>query len=207
MARPTGTRNPGFERKRRELAERVALRAVEPDGREVSMRELARAADVSVPTLRHYFGDREGALAAAFDAMNHLGESHVRRMAEDHIDDLERSVRFAVTYLIQGFRDFGVGRMLGGAMAHAMANEQLGPAFLDALLEPTLQAVERRLAVHIERGEMHPVDPRHAAIGLVSPMLVAALHQGELGGTQCRPLDLEALGATQVEAFLRAYAA
>ena len=47
-------RNADYDSKRRQLLGRIAVRFKQPD--RPSLRELAVAADVSVPTLRHYFG-------------------------------------------------------------------------------------------------------------------------------------------------------
>jgi hypothetical protein len=44
---------------------------------------------------------------------------------------------------------------------------------------------------HGERGEMRLADPRQAALSLLTLLLVAQLHQGELSGAGCRPLDMD----------------
>ena len=42
------------------------LPALLTQGRPATLKELAQAADVSVPTLRHYFGEREEVLRAVY---------------------------------------------------------------------------------------------------------------------------------------------
>ena len=73
------------------------------------------------------------------------------------------------------------------------------------MLEPTLQALEKRLQASIEHGLIIECDTRHAALALVSPLLLALLHQHDLGGTRCRPLSVPALIDQQVRMFSRAY--
>ena len=73
------------------------------------------------------------------------------------------------------------------------------------VLEPTLQALEKRLQASIEHGLIIECDTRHAALALVSPLLLALLHQHDLGGTRCRPLSVPNLIDEQVNMFARAY--
>ena len=46
-----------------------------------------------------------------------------------------------------------------------------------------------------------------AALALASPLLLGALHQGELGGAKAYPLDGEAFVDHVVQGFVRAYRA
>lgn len=48
---------------------------------------------------------------------------------------------------------------------------------------------------------------RVAALAYLSPLLVALLHQHDLAGVTCRPLDLEAFLAAHTSRFVRAYGA
>ena len=63
MARPRGTRSEDYEAKRAALIAKLRDRLRAP-GPRPSLRELSVAAEVSQPTLRHYFGDREGLVRA-----------------------------------------------------------------------------------------------------------------------------------------------
>ena len=88
-----------------------------------------------------------------------------------------------------------------------LGHATLGPAYVSELLEPTLQAFEARLALHVARGELHVADLRQAALALLGPIVLALLHQRELGGQRCRPLDLRRLAAAQLADFLQLHAA
>jgi hypothetical protein len=81
-----------------------------------------------------------------------------------------------------------------------------GPAYLRHILEPTLAAVEERLAAHQAAGDMRAGDVRAAALAFVAPLVLAALHQGGLGGAVVRPLDLDAFAQTHAGAFVRGWA-
>ncbi len=204
MGRPTGSRNPGFDTKRVALASALVPRVLTRPA--PSFRELAESAGVSVPTLRHYFRDRDGAVAAAMEAMRAAGQPYIDHAAVAPEGDLATSMVVFLRGLQAGWRA-GVGTMIGAGLVEGVGSAALGPAFVDSLLEPTLQSAEARLAAHAARGQLAACDLRHAALTLVGPVLLALLHQGELGGARCRPLDLDALIEAHVRRFVVAFGA
>ena len=64
MARTSGSRNRDYDDKRVALLKRLDPRLSDFSQTRPSFREMAGAAGVSVPTLRHYFKDREGVVQA-----------------------------------------------------------------------------------------------------------------------------------------------
>src|SRR6187431_899049 len=64
MARTSGSRNRDYDDKRVALLKRLDPRLSDFSQARPSFREMAGAAGVSVPTLRHYFKDREGVVQA-----------------------------------------------------------------------------------------------------------------------------------------------
>lgn len=206
MGRPAGTKNPGHDDRRRALAAAVIPRLLEL-GPAASLRELAAAAEVSVPTLRHYFEDRDGVVAAAMGEMLRLGRPHLAATAKPRRRGLRSSLMEMMRSLLEGWRRFGVGRIYGAGLAMGLHHAVLGPSYVDQLLEPLLQAVEARLEQHRAWGELGDHDVRFAALALVSPVVLALLHQDGLGGQACRPLDVEAFVRAHVDGFVRAHGA
>jgi AcrR family transcriptional regulator len=205
MGRPRGRTNADHDAKRRSLALAVAAHLAHDPSPEDSLRGLARAAGVSVPTLRHYFGDRGGVLAAAYEVLREQGAPFLARAADPGEMPLEGSIRALVGELMMGLA-YGVGQVHAVGLTRGLGEEALGPAYLERLLEPTVEAVEARLAIHRDRDELREGDLRTAAVGLVAPLLVASLHQDHLGGRQTRPLDRMAFASEHAAAFLRAWA-
>lgn len=200
-----GSKNPGHDEKRRALAAAVIPRLLEL-GPATSLRELAAAAAVSVPTLRHYFDDRDGVVVAAMGEMLRQGEPHLAATRRPlRRGGLRASLMAMLRALLEGWRDFGVGQLYGTGLAMGLHHGVLGPAYVEQLLEPLLQAVEARLAQHRSWGELGDHDIRFAALALASPVVLALLHQHGLGGQACRPLDLEAFVRAHVDGFVRAY--
>ncbi|WP_438008876.1 TetR/AcrR family transcriptional regulator [Sorangium sp. So ce321] len=207
MGRPAGSRNPDFEATREQLARSALARLMEPGGAGASLRELAAAAGVSVATMRHYFGGREGVVAAALARAHGDGLRYLVEVATGPLDPLPRSLGWLLAQVIEGFRRGPLSRLHALGLAAGLGDAALGPAYVNELLEPTLKAAEARLARHVAAGELAPCDLRHAALALLGPLLLALLHQGPLGGRVCRPLDLDAFAATHLDAFLRAFSA
>lgn len=206
MGRPAGTRNRGYEEKREALAQSVGSALIAEDGSAASFRQLASAAGVSVPTLRHYFGDHDGTVAAGLQALSQQGAQYVRQARDPGELPVRESIHTFLTQISAAWQRFGVGRAHAAGLVLGLKNRAHGPEYLEALLEPTLQAVEARIAVHQERGELRPAEPRVVGLALMGPVILALLHQNELYGSRCRPLELESYLDAHVDGWLRGYA-
>ena len=207
MARPLGARNAQFDQRRNALIakarERLALQTGEPP----SFRELALAAGVSVATLRHYFGSREALLKAVFAHYLREGQRHLERTrnVESLEVDLESGLKDFLQRVVRGWTEGFVGTLHRIGLAEGLRDRSTALDYLQDVLEPTLQALEVRLTAHVNDGALVECDTRHAALMLLSPLMLALLHQHDLGGTRCRPLSLPALIDEHLRIFLRAY--
>lgn len=206
MGRPRGSRNADYKAKRETLAMLLVPRLLQPDGADVSMRELARCADVSVPTLRHYFEDRDGVVTACLEAMQRLGDPHLERAGRTNLDGgLEASCLWVLAEFVEGWTN-GIGQMVTVGLVAGVGNDQIGAAYVSTILEPTLQSIEQRLNQHIQRGEFpRDADLRHAALALMCPVILGLMHQGPLNGAQQRPLNVDAFLADHVQRFVRGW--
>lgn len=204
MGRPAGSRNPDFESARGALLQAALVRLGEPGGKRASFRELAASAGVSVATLRHYFGSREQLVEAVLAWCHFAGQRYLLEVATGPLEPVSESLARLLARMEEGFRH-GVDRVHAIGLAEGMGEPVLGPAYLREVLDPTVEAVEARLARHIARGELRAGDVRHMALSLVTPPLLALLHQGVLGGCRTRPLSYSAFCADHVSGFLRAF--
>lgn len=201
--RPRGRRNRDYEATRDALlaaVRRELMHLAHP-----SIRDLAVAAGVSVPTLRHYFPTREALLADVLVDAEKSGLPFLHLVAAGPLQDtLHASLEWFVDLLSIGLSR-GVESVHAFSLTEGIGNASVGPAYVNHVLEPSLQSLEARLARHVARGDMKPCDLRHAALFLVSPLLLARLHQGSLGGARCRKLDERALAMDLVDRFVAAY--
>jgi AcrR family transcriptional regulator len=209
MARTKGARNEGFEERRTALI--AALRArLRAPGPAPSMRELASAAEVTVPTLRHYFADREGVLRAVLE--DELADGSKQNgpleIAATPSGPFAVSVRDLLQHADEGFAYGGLTDSHAMGLAEGARAEATAADYLRLALDPTIDAFAARLRTHQERGEMRrEVDARAAAVQLLSPLVIARLHQDRFGGRTANPIDIAAMLDQQAEAFTRGYAA
>ncbi|UUL84053.1 hypothetical protein [Sphingomonas qomolangmaensis] len=153
--------------------------------------------------MSHYFGRRDDVVRAVMEDDLRQGAEPLATLARP-TGPFSTSIADAVSHVATGLRH-GVGTMFSVGLTEGLRHAELGPVFLGSALEPTLAAIEARLTAHINAGDMRAVDPRGPAIALVSPLLIAFLHQHELGGSDVRPLDLDALCQEHTAAFVRAW--
>jgi AcrR family transcriptional regulator len=167
---------------------------------------MAAAAGVSVPTLRHYFGDKNAVLAAVF-ADCRAGGARELLAAATPTGVFRKSVRDLVRHVAEGFRQGGLDRLHAVGLAEGFAERHVARAYLMEILEPTIDAAASRLEEHIRRGDMRSVCPRHAAFALLAPIILLFLHQKALDGSSTHPADVDAALDVHADGFARGYAA
>lgn len=205
MARPKGTRSTDYDAKRAALLDEVERHLVRVAPHRPSFRELAVACNVSLATLRHYFGGRDGLMAAYLDRFGAGGLPYLDYLATTDLGFAD-SIRDATRFLLLGFTLPELGPRQAVALSEGLAEPATGQAYLRHILEPLIAALAERLDRHVARGEMRPANSRHVATQLISPLFLATLHQNQLGGKTAYPLDLTAFGDETAGAIIRAYA-
>lgn len=209
MSRTKGARDLDYDDKRRELLEKMTLQLMRREGERASFRDLATAAGVSGPTLRHYFGDRRAVISAVLEECLRRGQPGLEAQRQTHLP-LAASISAYAGDLVAALtaeKSVRLGDIFALSLAEGLIDPTYGRPALDHIVEPTLQVLEARLALHVARGEMRQdADLRAAALQLVSPLLLSCLHQEQLDGRQVRPLSLERMVEETSRVFVSAYA-
>lgn len=189
MPRPAGVRNHDFEAKKTALLDTLSEFALNDDLRRPSLRQFAIAANASEPTLRHYFKDRQGLVIAIL--------KHIHGRAIPLWKTISTGSPDTATAVQEYFRVTEAGLTHGGfARAHAfgiiegMADETVGQAYLEFLLDPALQAVSDKMDATPGKPETE-AERRASAFMMLSPILVMTLHQQLLGGKEASPIDTQ----------------
>lgn len=209
MSRPKGARDAEYEVRRVTLLRRITRRLMRRETARPSFRQLAAEAEVSTPTLRHYFGDRPRLMAAILDTYLEDGRRGLEAVAQP-TGDLETSIRDYCAALLAAMRaprEVRLGDVFAVSIAEGLLDSEIGPAALRYIVDPSIDVLRRRLDEHVRRGEIIATDTRAAALFLLSPLLLAILHQDHLGGRDTSPVDLPSAFDSICDAFLRAYAA
>lgn len=205
LPRPKGARDADYLVKRSALLRRLSARLIRMDDTRPSLRQLASAADVTVPTLRHYFGTREELIEAVLVEYRRLGDPYIKLSREPQ-GALPESIRAYMKYLLSMLVDFPhLGDVFAIGFVEGMFNHKLGPVCLSTLIDPLVEGLEARLTVHQARGEMIAGDVRMGALMLISPVLLGCHHQFQLYGRRLRPIDFDDMIETLASVFVRAY--
>lgn len=205
MSRRAGSRNTDYAERRLALARALRQELVSDGGVRRSMRELAARTGTTVTTLRHYFSDRRGMVEAVMQATRVDGAPHLASAAIPSCSDVRRSLRDFLGGVHVAWVQHQVGPMLASMLAEGISTRALGPAYVTDLLEPLLASGEELLRRHVSAGRLPEMDVRQANLMLLSPVVLALLHQHSLDGVKCRPLKLAPFLDAQVDAFLRAF--
>jgi len=172
-----------------ELLEQLAQTAIAERSAPVSLRQFAIKAGVSEPTLRHYFTDRQGVVIAIIDYFATGARSWLERSAQSG-SSLETSVTGYGALAMEGAGSDVFAQAHAFAFVESIHDRTVARAYLELIIEPSLTALERRLAPGVDPGADNRERVRHAAIFLYAPVLVAVLHQRLLAGEESRPLDM-----------------
>lgn len=155
--------------------------------------------------MNHYFSTRSELIAAIIKHAENEGAPYLV-MAGTPSGAFSASVRDLATMVSRGFAHGLLPLQIIG-LAEGFADPQVGDAYIGHHLEPVLLAMAKRLEAHMEAGDMRRSNARFAAIQLLSPVLIAHLHQTALGGIKTHPMSMEDFLAQHVESFVRGNAA
>lgn len=191
MPRPLGRRNPDYDEKRERLVRDLTEFVLRSDLTRPSFRQLAQAGGVAEPTLRHYFGDRDGVAEAILALLGEQAQPLIEAVATP-TTGAAAAVDAYIDLSRLGVTNGGFGRAHCFGLVEGVADEKVGEAYLSLLLEPSLKALEARLApyLNVEEGS---AKARAAALMMFAPMLLAVIHQQLLGGAKAAPMDLDAM--------------
>lgn len=191
MPRPSGTRNHDFDEKRAALLNTLTRYALTADLRRPSLRQFAMAANQSEPTLRHYFGDRQGLVIEILENLRSRAMP-LWIAFEEPSENVDAALDAYFALVSEGLRHGQFARAHAFGLIEGLADEMVGRAYLEKLLEPALQSLCDKLRV-TPGGPSSEAGLRAAALAILSPLMLMTLHQDLLGGAKTAPIDMEAV--------------
>ncbi len=179
---------PTIDRKT-ELLGILARTAIAERSAPVSLRQFAIRAGVSEPTLRHYFKDRQGVVIAIIGFFADGARDWLARSAEPSKTIAEAVAGYA-DLAMEGSDTDIFAQAHAFALVESIHDRVVARAYLDTIIEPSLKAIEARLAPALDPEGETPERVRHAALNLYASVLIAVVHQRLLRGAEARPLDM-----------------
>ena len=165
--------------------------------------DIAARAGVSKGALYLYFATKEDIFRAVIEhgVAPNLGRIQTV-LADRHatFSDLLRAFAATVANIAA---DTPVGGIIKMVIGESRNFPELARAWRERLVEPALAAMTAAIAAAQARGELRACDPRHAAISLVSPMLLGVIWRETFVPVGAQPLDIPTLAQQHVELWLR----
>ncbi|GBF57182.1 hypothetical protein PbB2_00843 [Candidatus Phycosocius bacilliformis] len=204
MSRPKGSRGKDYAAKRQELVRLIQAHVLAHPTERSSLRQFAEVCGVSLPTILHYFDNRQGVAEAVLQLSFQDAEPMLVASAQP-IGDLATCVRTKLNYIQIAFRRFGLSQLNMWGLSEGLGDQMSGPAYLTYFLEPSLQSCEACLKHYQEVGEVAAhIDIRFAALNMLSPLILLLMHQDGLGGCQVREADVDVFIDHHTRSFCRA---
>jgi len=175
--------------RRRELLDVLAQAALDIGSRPVSLRQFAIQAGVSEPTLRHHFGDRQAVVVAIMDHLAESARDWLERAAAP-AGDVGDGLRSFADFTLAGLESDLFVRAHSFALVEAIHDPVAATAYRRTMIDPSLAAIEARIAGAVDPSGEDPEKVRQTAFAYYSALLFAILHQGPLGGREEAPLDV-----------------
>lgn len=204
MGRPPGSRNADYDSKRRELAKKVAQTLVAAPADHTSLRELARAAEVSVSTMRHYFDDRNGLVDAALAEMGGAAQRHLENAVTELDGEPTERLVVWLGVLKDAWTSYSVGRAHAVGLAEGLYADA-GPSYVQHLYRPFLDSTEQVLRDLDADGFVSIANHRRAAHVLLTPLKGLLTYQESLRDPDHGTVDVDDFVADHVSRFLRGW--
>ncbi|MBC7996416.1 MAG: TetR/AcrR family transcriptional regulator [Leptolyngbya sp.] len=203
VGKPKGSRSKDYDDKRKELLVRAGRLFLKVPTEKLSLRQIAEGVGVTIPTLNHYFGGREGIITAFLEHTWQSAQYHLNEAAQP-TGELADCIRSKLTNVVDAMLNYELEKLHIFGMTEGLGNKILGPAYLNFFLEPTLQACEKWLKYYQLDGSVDAdVELRFAAVALYSPLLILLMHQNQLGGSAVREASIDQFIEQHSKNFLK----
>ena len=189
MPRPAGARNHDFDDKRAALLDTLTDYALSAALTRPSLRQFAIAAHQSEPTLRHYFGDRQGLVIEIIGNLNKRAQVTWEMAARPAANPAE-AVKDYLSFSKAGMEKGIFNKFHAFALIEAFADDTVGKVYLEQIMEPSLKAFSDKLR-STPGATRDEAELRAATLLASAPLLLLGMHQDLLGGKHDAPIDMD----------------
>ena len=189
MGRAPGVRNEHYAEKRQELLDASTDYVLREDVMMPSIRQIAIAAGVSDPTVKHYFGDRT---ALVRDVLANVGARS--EPLREEIRKGKPTIREAIEDYLQLMATVPQNSMFVRANLFALRESLIEPSifksYVDLIVEPNIAALAERL-LNSSGGPRNFANARAAAGLITSNLAKISLRHIMLGDSDQVPMAIE----------------
>ena len=205
MTLPAG--QPKFRRRKADRPDEIVAAAFEVFGEKgfaaARLDDIAARAGVSKGAIYLYFATKEDIFRAVVEQGVAPNLQHLAGLAAADPQNLPDLVRAFAKMMAQVAATTPLGGVIKMVIGEARNFPELAQVWHDRLIVPALGAVSAAIAAAQARGEIRPGDPRHYAVGLISPLLVGVIWRETFTPVGAEPFDLPALMEQHVDTVLR----
>src|SRR3990167_3584025 len=188
MPRPPGARNHDFDTKRAALLDALTEFGINAALSRPSLRQFALAVGQSEPTIRHYFGDRQGLVIEIIINLGQRAQAIWDIVAEPSVD-AATAVKEYLDLTLNGMTEGRFTRVHAFGLIEGFADDVVGKVYLEAMLEPSLKAFSDKLR-NTPGAPRDEAELRAATLAATAPLFVVGVHQELLGGKTSMPIDM-----------------
>ena len=179
MSRQPGIRNQDYDDKRLALVDSVATYVLHEDVFLPSFRQMAIAARTSEPTLKHYFGNRNGLVIAVIEYFSASG-APLRDELRRHFSSIEDALWDYQALASRVSRNAGFVRGHIFGIRESLADSEIFGAYVRHLVAPGVAAFAERM-VRSPGGPVNYSTARTAASMVFANVLFLACRKHLLG--------------------------
>ena len=165
--------------------------------------DIAIRAGVSKGAIYLYFATKEDIFRAVVEHGVAPSLHNVAAMAAASTENLPDLLRGAARIIAHIANTTALGGIVKMVIGEARNFPELARVWHDRLIVPAIGALTTAIAAAQARGEIRPGDPRHYAVSLMSPVLVAVIWRETFTPIGAPPFDLPALVEQHVDTLLR----
>ena len=165
--------------------------------------DVARQAGLSKGALYLYFETKEDLFRAVVGEAVAANLAHLEKAVQADLP-FEQTLRAGLTLLANRLAsDRRISGVVKLVIAESRAMPELARIWHDTVIARALNMIILLIRRAQDRGEVRPGDPRHFAMGVIGPMLLAMIWRETFEPVGAQPVSVEALAAQHLDVVMK----
>ena len=165
--------------------------------------DVAKRAGLSKGALYLYFETKEELFRAVVGEAVGANLAHLEKAVQADLP-FEQTLRAGLTLLANRLAsDRRISGVVKLVIAESRAMPELARIWHDTVIARALNMIITLIRRAQDRGEVRPGDPRHFAMGVIGPMLLAMIWRETFEPVGAQPVSVEALAAQHLDVVMK----